>query len=219
MVFTYRSRVCYSSYNKESCFDQEYTFVSRPTQSQCRSPGQSPEPLAILFLSGDNRCATVNWSYQFSNFNKNFDKKLSLAKKKNQQQMQSKVHPQNLTEWCNQGMLVGEKKKVIFPSLTFPIHFPLGRVPGVSPGWRPGAYTCVTYSRCKVIEGSSWSEWRSLTDRLTRNFSCYWRLYFLEKLWQHFHFFFLAFCLSNNTVPGKICKHFSLERTTLPSRK
>lgn len=32
VVFTYRSLVCYSNYNKEGCFNQEHTFVSRPTQ-------------------------------------------------------------------------------------------------------------------------------------------------------------------------------------------
>ena len=46
--------------------------------------------------------------------------------------MQSKVHPQQSTEWCNQGMVVGEKEKVIISR-----HFPLGRVPRVT---SPGLY-------------------------------------------------------------------------------
>ena len=29
--------------------------------------------------------------------------------------MQSKVHPQQSTQWCNQGMVVGEKKRSLFP--------------------------------------------------------------------------------------------------------
>ena len=93
--------------------------------------------------------------------------------------------PQKSTEWCNQGMVVGEKKRSLFPVIFLWV---------VSRGWRPGACTCVTSSRCKVIEGSSCFD-GSFDEKFFMLLN--WGLYFLEKLWQHFQFFSLAFCLSN----------------------
>ena len=84
-----------------------------------------------------------------------------IIDKKNQQQMQSKVHPQQSTEWCNQGMVVGEKEKVIISRLFSFGPCPAGNVPGLVPAWLPLA---VKWLKAHL----------ALTDRLTRNFSCYW---------------------------------------------